>query len=143
MKKIISSFIGGFMCLLLMTVKAESELLDSQWWQLATPSTLSISILKGLDFSEKDETGHTVLMYAASNNQNPEIIETLLKKGADIEVRDKDGMTALMHAAAHNQNPEIIETLLKKGADIEARDKEGWTALMVAVGNNQNPRIRR
>lgn len=107
MKKIISAFIGGFMCLLPMTVKAESELLDSQWWQLATPSTLSISILKGLDFSEKDETGHTVLMYAASNNQNPEIIETLLKHGANVKDRNIDGETALDLA---KENPHLYNT---------------------------------
>ena len=64
-------------------------------------------------------------MYAAQNNNNPEVIVALLKAGADIKARDKYGRTALIHAAKHS-NPEVIATLLKSGANACVEDFSAW-----------------
>jgi len=65
------------------------------------------------------------------NNQNPDVITSLLKAGADPKAQDKDGMAALMSAAAKNPNPEMIIALLKAGADAKAKDSKEWTARRV------------
>jgi len=36
-------------------------------------------------------------MLAARNNQNPEIVQTLLNSGANIKMKDNNGMTAWDH----------------------------------------------
>jgi ankyrin repeat protein len=38
------------------------------------------------------------LIWAAINNQNPEVITLLLKAGADAKVKDSQGMTAFFYA---------------------------------------------
>jgi ankyrin repeat protein len=76
-------------------------------------------------------------MYAASANQNPEVITTLLNAGQDLTARSKDGVTALMFAAESNKNPEVIMTLLKAGADAKVKDNEGKTAFDYAQGNEK------
>lgn len=76
-------------------------------------------------------------MHAAENNQNPELIATLLKAGANLEANDKDGFTPLMYAAQTNQNPEMIITLLRAGADAKAKNKAGQTVLDCAQYNEK------
>ena len=72
-----------------------------------------------------DKDGKTALMHAALNNQNPEVITTLLKAGADINAQDGGGATPLIWAAGHNKNPEVISELLKAGAAIDAEASDG------------------
>jgi ankyrin repeat protein len=43
------------------------------------------------------------LMYAAGNNQNPEVITTLLKAGADGKAKSTDGKTAFDYAQANEK----------------------------------------
>jgi ankyrin repeat protein len=74
-------------------------------------------------------------MYAASSNQNTEVIAALLKAGADVNVQIKDGWTPLMIAAGKNQNPEVIMVLLGAGADAKAKNSEGKTAFDYAKNN--------
>jgi ankyrin repeat protein len=76
-------------------------------------------------------------MFAASNNQNPEVIAMLLKAGDDINAKDKNGGTPLMYAAKNNQNPGVITTLLKAGADGKAKNSEGKTAFNHAQDNEK------
>ncbi len=56
-------------------------------------------------------------MFAAENNQNPEVIKVLLEAGADVNARTAADKTPLMFAAENNQNPEVIKVLLDAGAD--------------------------
>ena len=85
-------------------------------------------------------------MYAAAQNANPRVIETLLKAGADIEARmvcksdalyDEGGVTPLMRAARRNESPEVIAALLKAGANTRAKDKKGKTAADYAKDNEK------
>lgn len=85
----------------------------------------------GADIRDRSKNGVTELMFAASNNQNPEVITTLLKAGADIKALDKNGVTAL------NPKLEVISTLLKTGADGKAKDNEGKTAFDYAQDNEK------
>ena len=98
------------------------------------------AIKAGADINARDKDGKTPLMYAAWNNQNPEVIKVLLEAGADVNARDKNGWTPLMYAA-WNENPDVIKVLLEAGADVNARDKDGRTPLMWAAGSNQNPEV--
>ena len=77
----------------------------------------------------------TPLMWAAWENQNPEVIKVLLEAGANVDARDKWGLTPLMQAARKNQNPEVIKVLLDGGADGKIRCKNGKTAFDYAKGN--------
>ncbi len=54
--------------------------------------------------SEKEyiKVSITVLMYAASNSQNPEIIKLLLEKGGDANLTSNDGKTAFDYAGENN-----------------------------------------
>jgi len=84
---------------------------------------------------DTDET--TPLMYAAEDNEKPEVITTLLKAGADIEARDELGWTPLTYASKENQNPEVIMKLLNAGADAKAKSSAGKTAFDYAQGNEK------
>jgi ankyrin repeat protein len=106
-----------------------------------TPQSIQATIDKGADLKAQDKDGCTLLMLAAANNPNPEVIATLLKAGANLKDRDpKYGEIVLMFAAAHNPKPEIITTLLKAGADLKAVDNDG-TTLLYAAEQNSNPEI--
>ena len=93
------------------------------------------AIKAGADVNAQDEYDMTPLMYAAWNNQNPEIIKLLLGAGANVNAKDKNGKTPLMWAAEDNQNPEIIKILIDAGADGKARDNKGKTAFDYAEAN--------
>lgn len=100
-----------------------------------TPQDVQAAIDAGADANAQDKYDGTALMWAAENNQNPEVIITLLTAGADLEAEDEDGMTPLMLAAWYNQNPEVIIVLLKAGADAKAKDYAGKTAFGHASTN--------
>ncbi len=66
-------------------------------------------------------------MWAAWNNQNPEVLEVLVKAGAEVNAQDTDGVTPLMKASSYNQKPKILEVLLNAGANVRIKDKNGKT----------------
>jgi beta-lactamase regulating signal transducer with metallopeptidase domain len=106
------------------------------------PQDVQAALDRGADVNERDKSGMTALIWAASSDGNPAVISVLLKAGANTEARDpENGGTALLWAAWNNRNPAVIDTLLKAGADIEARNKHGWTALMWAAFSNVNPGV--
>ena len=80
----------------------------------------------------------TPLMFAASNNPDPEVVEVLLEFGAVLEARASNGLTALMFAARDNPNPEVARKLVQRGADINLRDFRGQNAVDYAL---QNPAL--
>ena len=96
-----------------------NNLLNGDWWKTATLEKVKQEIEAGADVEARDKNGSTTLMYAAANNQNSEIIETLLKHGADVEARDNNGWTSLAYAARYNKNPEVIKKLLEANANID------------------------
>jgi hypothetical protein len=82
-----------------------------------------------------DAFGQTPLMYAASNNPDPEVITVLVQTGADVNIRTPEGWTALMYAARDNNNPAVATRLLQFGADPTLVNSDGFTAADYAASN--------
>jgi len=107
-----------------------------------TPQDVWAAINRGADIKASDKDGKTPLIWAARENQKPEVITALLEAGANLEARDSYyGKTALMWAARDNPKAEVTTVLLESGADINARDMNGETALMAAAEDNPNPEV--
>jgi len=105
---------------------------------------------------KRDKFGKTLLMYAAENNQNPDIIELLINYGADpnaytgiyhlrecdYSYLDGNYLTPLIYAVKSNPNPDVVEMLVKLGARVDDHtDEDGMTPLMYAVKSNPNTDI--
>jgi len=122
---------------------------DEEWNQLVSLSW---------HLEKRDKSGKTLLMYAAENNQNPDIIEMLINYGAD--PNDETGvyawdecngnylvgfrLTPLMYAAKINPNPDVVERLVKLGAVVDAQISswnydDTMTPLVYAAESNPNP----
>lgn len=83
----------------------------------------------GADLGSVDETGTTMLMYAALY-AGPEVIQAFVTHGADVNAMNKAGSTALMYGV---WSPANVKALLARGADVHARAKNGATALLAAA----------
>src|SRR6056297_518406 len=70
-----------------------------------TPKEVKSEIESGADVSARNDNGRTPLMFAARDNENPEVINVLLESGSDVNARNDDGVTPLMVAAGMNENP--------------------------------------
>jgi len=86
-----------------------------------------------VDIDVRDDDGQTPLMWAATKNRNPKVLEALIHAGADANARDSTGMTPLIAATAMNENPDTMRALIRFGADVNAGDDTGTTPLMAAV----------
>ena len=60
-----------------------------------------VPLKDGADPKAHDTSGETVLMWAAAQNKNPEVISTLLKAGADARAKDSAGRTAFDYAKSN------------------------------------------
>ncbi len=151
--KIHGGFTHNFLILLMLLLRigsllsAQDSILSAQGWT-ESENWVNLSyedaqnaLSAGIDINTRDKYGRTPLMFAAGNNQNPDVITVLINVGADINARDENGSTPLMFAARNNQNPNVITALINAGADINAQNKRRWTALMEAAGYNENPEI--
>ena len=78
------------------------------------------------------ELTRTALMFAVDDD-NLEMITTLLDGGAEVDARDKAGETALMIAS--ERQLDVVKLLLARGAKVNSKDKDGWTPLMRASYN--------
>jgi hypothetical protein len=78
------------------------------------------------------ELTRTALM-SAVDDDNLEMITTLLDAGAEVDARDKAGETALMIAS--ERQLDVVKLLLARGAKVNSKDKAGWTPLMRASYN--------
>ena len=90
----------------------------------------------GDKFAVDDETGRTILHFAASH-QFVSTVEDLLKHGLDLEARDKNGETPL-HRAAACGTEEMIQHLVNRGADVCAVNKRGQTPLHVSLVHHRS-----
>jgi ankyrin repeat protein len=93
------------------------------------------------DINALDETGRTILMHAASQNPNVEVIKFLISAGADIHTESNSRAIALHFAAVGNSNPEVLKTLISAGSNVNHATENGTTALMGAAWNSQNVKI--
>ncbi len=111
---------------------------------------------KGADLNYKTSRRETVLVYAARNNAEGNIIEKLLDLGAHSNATDKSSRSALHWAAAYG-NLESINILLQRCVDTEEpsvqdhwyvktilqnracqnrKDSEGKTPIMLCIGSD-------
>ena len=92
----------------------------------------------GSDFNQKDATGSTPLIIAATFGQTASIT-ALLKGGADVNLPDGNGSTPL-HAAAFMCHTKAVTILLDAKADKSIQNNQGNTALDTVVGSFEEVR---
>ena len=63
--------------------------------------------------------------FAASDNNNAEVVKILIENGADINAPDYLGKIPLHYAASDNNNAEVVKILIENGANINAPDYKG------------------
>ena len=116
------------------SVASAKELWDEEFWRQVTVEELGATLDEGLDIQSKDESGDSLLHYAAEFNSNPRLITLLLDRGAEIDALGWS-MTPLHLAALKNVAP-VVALLLDRGADLMARARDsGYTPLHYAAGN--------
>jgi ankyrin repeat protein len=91
--------------------------------------------LRPVDVNAADETGMTVLMYAARYG-NPTLVRNVLAAGAEAMAHDISGKTALMYAAESAKDIDVIRHLLEAGESITTTDGSGATAADYALRNS-------
>ena len=102
------------------------------------PEVMREAISRYGSVSARDNTGKSVLMYAAESTTGVNLVTILQKAREDIgiNVKDKAGKTALMYAVGDKYNLAIKQhLLLERGADVNAADRNGKSVLMYAAGN--------
>lgn len=94
---------------------------------------------QGIDIDEVEEdSGHTLLHWAAKSNPNIAVLKYLVETGANIELKNGYGNTPL-HSAAINSlgmkkelNFAAVRYLVEIGADVNERNHDGLTPLCCA-----------
>jgi len=86
--------------------------------QISQPSLNEIqqAVKNGSNVNSVDSSGDSVLMIAAANCNDPEIIRFLVKNGADVNAINKDFLRSVLDQADCNSNPTIKKLLLELGA---------------------------
>ena len=76
-------------------------------------------------------------LFVATQNDNPEIVQSLLEFGYDVNEKDtrKRNWTAIFDAAKKPQS-KVLEILIKHGANVTQRDTIGFTPLHTAALEN-------
>lgn len=99
--------------------------------QLGNERAIKIFLKAGVKPNEKDSSGATPLMKAASLNRTS-VAAVLIDAKADVNVRDLQGFTPL-HWAAFKGFPEMTKLLVERGADVNAKSNMGLTPIMQAT----------
>lgn len=99
--------------------------------QLGNERAVKIFLKAGVRPNDKDASGWTPLLRAASLNRTS-VAAVLIEAKADINVRDAQGFTPL-HWAAFKGFPEMTKLLVEKGADVNAKSTMGLTPIMQAT----------
>lgn len=99
--------------------------------QLGNERAVKMFLKFGIKASEKDASGWTPLLRAASLNRTS-VAAVLIEAKADINAHDAQGFTPL-HWAAFKGFPEMTKLLVEKGADVNAKSNMGLTPVMQAT----------
>ncbi|EAW17887.1 F-box domain and ankyrin repeat protein [Aspergillus fischeri NRRL 181] len=103
---------------------------------LASRCSLDIvkaAIDKGADFSQINPDGRTMIHYAATNTDHPDVLEFLAGKYPELlSSQSTSGKTALW-SALHEGSAELAKILITAGIDINIRDHAGRTVLHAAL----------
>ena len=94
--------------------------------------TIRLLLESGADIEARTDDGVTPLMWAASKNDAPKLIQYLTDHGSDISAGDIEGKTSL-HYAVLFEKYLSTKTLLSNGADIMAASHQGITPLESAL----------
>jgi ankyrin repeat protein len=103
--------------------------------------TARVLLDHGAPVNDRDGSGRTALMYAASG-PNDEAVRLLLEWKADpLAVDQEERFTALMFAAAEG-HADVVRTLLRHGSDPDIVDVDGDRALDFAARNGHEEVVR-
>lgn len=99
--------------------------------QVGNERAVKIFLKAGVKANEKDSSGFTPLLRAASLNRTS-VAAVLIDAKADVNVHDLQGFTPL-HWAAFKGFPEMTKLLVERGADVNAKSSMGLTPIMQAT----------
>ncbi|HEX6005745.1 MAG TPA: ankyrin repeat domain-containing protein [Burkholderiales bacterium] len=99
--------------------------------QIGNERAVKIFLKAGVRANDKDASGFTPLLKAASLNRTS-VAAVLIDAKADINVHDLQGFTPL-HWAAFRGFPEMTKLLVERGADVNAKSNMGLTPIMQAT----------
>lgn len=93
---------------------------------------IGLLLENGANIEAKTNNGKTPLLWAASNHNDPKLIEYLIRHGSAISAADNEGTTALHHAV-ERENYLTTTSLLNYGANIMAANNNKATPLKYAL----------
>lgn len=115
--------------------KLKNELLLLTAKKAKTPNLIEHTLALGGQLSYTEETGSTLLHYAAASS-HIKAVQFFLEKGLSVNARNNIGATPLFAAAAESGSRKVIQALLKAGGDIKAKTDRGDTLLHMAAAFN-------
>ncbi|RYP38952.1 hypothetical protein DL767_002391 [Monosporascus sp. MG133] len=126
-------------------LKDDDGRLPIHWAASSNQLAIVLLLAQQKDFDpdvEKDDSGWTPLMIAASVKDGDAIVDLLLRKGADVNRKNNNGQTA-MHLVASKNNLEVARKLFenKPPASARVRDKRGQYALHRAAAVGSVPMV--
>lgn len=92
------------------------------------------AIENGADVNKKHSADGYPLAFYADDDENIQIIKTLLRAGANPDIAYSDSVPVISYAI-DNWCDEIIKLFIKNGADINIKDSNGATPLFHAVND--------
>ena len=134
-----------FLFVLLTVSATEAKDFEEVDWKTVTVKEINDLIKAKANINSQDKNGHTPLMLAILNSNDPAVVEALIKAKSNVNFRNETafGLTPLMCAASSNKNEAVIKLLVKAGADVNARVEKlgGITPLMMAGAYTRNPAV--
>ncbi len=112
-RKLLALLTLATLLMLCLTAAAWAAMSDSDFVALCKEGTVQeirAVLLKGAKPNAKRNDGKTALMWAAAQNNNPDVVSVLLKAGADVNAKRNDGKTAL-DLAQELGNVEAVKVL--------------------------------